>query len=95
MVYWILTKSAKTPQWGKISLSTNDSGTSEYLHTRMKLDHFLRLYTKMNKKYILNPNVRIYIIKIFEENIVVNLCDFRLVKALLDKIKTKATKKKD
>ena len=51
---------------------------------RMKLEHFLIPYTKVNSKWINNLNVRPEIIKLLEENIGSTLSDINHSRILCD-----------
>ena len=62
---------------------------------RMELDHHLKLYTKINLKWIKDLNVIPETIKLREENIYDNLLDINLGDDFLDLIlKAQATKAK-
>ena len=94
-----LTEETRTYNGAKIASSINGAG-QHWIATckRMKLEHFLTPYTKINSKQIKDPHVRPEAIKLLEENIGRTLNDINQSKILYDppprvmEIKTKINK---
>ena len=98
MVTLFLIKEARIYNGEKTASSISGAGKTGQLYVRVKLEHSLTPYTKINSKWIKDLNVRPDTIKFLEENIGKTLFDINHSKIFFDppprvtEIKTKINK---
>ena len=81
---FIFIKAGKNIQWKKDSLQQMVLGKLDSYMKRLKLDHYLIPYTKINSKWIKDLNVRPQTIKILEESTGSNFSDINHSNIFLD-----------